>query len=279
MQKYIVFLGVQILLLSSAAVFAVAADTTGGSQPQSYASTQALATGTIVQIADSTGRKVRPATLAELDKAFGVVVSTNSLPLSISDTTVENQVFVATNGRRAAIVTTEEGPIKAGDLVAVSSLNGTLTKATPEHPIVFGRALADFSGTSNILGTATLRDVANTPKQTVAIGSIPVTIDIVKNPQIKSTTTNLPSLLQRVGQAVAERPVSGARLYIGAIVAALSAAFALVILYVGIRSAIISIGRNPLAKKSVIRALLEVIVAGILVLLIGLFTVYLILRL
>ena len=277
-QKLFLFCGVFLVCLQGGFSFALAADTVG-SQPQSYAATQNLATGTIVQIADSTGRTVKPATLKELDKAFGVAVSTSTLPLSVSDNSVENQVYVATYGRRNALVTTENGVIKAGDLLAVSSLNGTLTKATPDHAIVFGRALTNYDGKNNNLGTTVLRDVSGKPTRSVAIGSIAITIDIAKNPQIKSTTTNLPSPLQRVGQAIAERPVSGARLYAGAAIAIASAAFALVILYVGVRSSIIAIGRNPLAKKSVIRAMLEVVVASILVLLIGLFTVYLILRL
>jgi hypothetical protein len=257
----------------------VSAETDAGLQPQSYAAERSLQAGTVVQIADTSGKSVKAATLRDLDKAFGVVVSTNSLPISISDISVENQVHVATNGRRNALVTTENGSITAGDLLAVSSLNGTLMKATASNETVFAKALSNFDGKSGVLGTATLKDTSDKAQKNVAIGSIAVTIGVVKNPQIRSTTTNLPSQLQRVGQAVAEKPVSGARLYIGTAIAFLSIVIALVIQYVGIRSSIISIGRNPLASKSVLRALIEVMLTSILVLLIGLFTVYLILRL
>jgi hypothetical protein len=250
-----------------------------GSQPQSYSAATTLQTGTIVQTVDKDAKQVKAATAKELDKAFGVVVNTNSLPISISDTTVQNQVYVATNGRRTALVTTENGVIKTGDLLAVSSLNGTLTKATPDNALVFAKALTNFDGKNNMVGSATLRDVSNKPQKQVIIGSIAVTIDIAKNPQVKSTTTNLPSPLQRVGQAIADKPVSGIRVYIGASIVFLTVIFALVIQYVGIRSSIISIGRNPLASKSVLRALVEVMLTSIIVLLIGLFTVYLILRL
>lgn len=278
-QKLILLCALLLLtvVFSTPSITSAATDT--GSQPQSYAAQQTLQAGTVVQIADTSGRSVKAASLKDLDKAFGVVVSTNSLPLSVSDTSVKNQVYVATNGRRNVLVTTENGLIKAGDLLAVSSLNGTLTKATPTHEIVFAKALSDFDGKNNILGTTILKDISNKAQQKVAIGSIVVTIDIAKNPQIRSTTTNLPSPLQRVGQAIAEKPVSGGRLYIGATIAFMSIAIALVIQYVGIRSSIISIGRNPLASKSVLRALIEVMLTSILVLLIGLFTVYLILRL
>lgn len=276
----------QKIIISVFAVFVVlgvypgvlfAAD--AGSQPQSYSATSPLQAGTIVQTTDKDGKQVKAATAKELSKAFGVVVSNNSLPISISDTTVQNQVYVATNGRRTALVTTENGVIKTGDLLAVSSLNGTLTKATPDSALVFAKALTNFDGSSNALGMATLRDVSDKPQKQVIIGSIAVTIDIAKNPQVKSTTTNLPSPLQRVGQAIADKPVSGIRVYIGVGIMFLSVIFALVIQYVGIKSSIISIGRNPLASKSVLRALVEVMLTSIIVLLIGLFTVYLILRL
>jgi len=51
------------------------------------------------------------------------------------------------------------------------------------------------------------------------------------------------------------------------------------VLYGGIRSSIISIGRNPLAKKSIVRGLIQVITVGVIILVIGLFSVYLLLRL
>jgi len=53
----------------------------------------------------------------------------------------------------------------------------------------------------------------------------------------------------------------------------------LVTLYSGIRNALIAIGRNPLSKKSIFRGLLEIILTGFIILIIGLFAVYLLLKL
>jgi len=90
---------------------------------------------------------------------------------------------------------------------------------------------------------------------------------------------NLPESLQRIGQAVAEKEVSPIRIYLSMGIVTLSILAAIVMLYSGIRNGVISIGRNPMSKKSIFRALLEVILTSILILVIGLFAVYLLLKL
>jgi hypothetical protein len=62
-------------------------------------------------------------------------------------------------------------------------------------------------------------------------------------------------------------------------VTAVSLIAAIAVLYSGVRSSVISIGRNPMGRKSIFRALLEIILTSILILIIGLFAVYLLLKL
>jgi hypothetical protein len=54
---------------------------------------------------------------------------------------------------------------------------------------------------------------------------------------------------------------------------------AIAMLSSGVKSSIFSIGRNPLSKKTVFQALISVILASMIILTIGLFAVYLILKL
>jgi hypothetical protein len=250
-----------------------------GYTAQSYNTDTTLQTGTVVQIDTKDSAKVKPASKDQLDKAIGVVVSSNSLPISVSNTSAKNQAFVATSGRQSALVTTENGDITNGDLLAISSLNGTLMVASDTQKTVFAKALTDFTAKDNRFSTVTLKDEKGKPFKKVSVGVIPVAIGVMKNPGGKSTTTNLPSQLQRIGQAIADKPVNGFRIYFSVIIMVLSVMVALSLLYVGVRSALIAIGRNPLAKKSIFKALLEVVLTSVLVLIIGLFTVYLILRL
>jgi hypothetical protein len=89
----------------------------------------------------------------------------------------------------------------------------------------------------------------------------------------------VPEFLQRLGQQIAEKQVSPIRIYHSLAITAVSLITALIVIYSGIRNSIISIGRNPMSKKSIFRALLEIILTSFLILIIGLFAVYLLLKL
>ena len=151
-------------------------------------------------------------------------------------------------------------------------------RAGDEEVTVFGRANAAFDGKGISLGTQTLKDAEGGTK-TVSLGAVPVTIDIKNNPNHKSTTANLPDALQRVGRAIAEKEVSPARIYLSLGITIVSLIAAIAVVYAGVRNSVISIGRNPMSKRSIFRALVEVILTGLLILIIGLFAVYLLLKL
>ena len=51
------------------------------------------------------------------------------------------------------------------------------------------------------------------------------------------------------------------------------------LLWSGVRSGMISIGRNPLSKHSIIQGLMQVIIVAVLIFIIGVFAVYLLLKL
>ncbi len=250
-----------------------------GLTPQPYSSDVRLKAGTVIQVDEKDSTKVTAATQDKLEKAFGVITTTSNLPIAISSNAGANQVFVATNGSQTALVTSENGPIEAGDSLALSSLSGALMKATYEQRILFGKALASFDGKNNTIGTTTLKDTKGNAHKQIGIGTIPISIEIMRNPETQSTEANLPEQLKRIGEQIAEKPVSQIRIYLSMAIVTITIIIALVLLYAGVRSAIISIGRNPLSKKSIFRGLLQVILTSVLVLIIGLFTVYLLLRL
>lgn len=250
-----------------------------GYAPQLYNADTRLKAGTVIQVDDKDASKVISATQDNLEKAFGVVVTANNMPIRISNSANANQVFVATNGSQQVMVTSENGPVKAGDSLALSSLSGTLMKATSKQKIVFGKALANFDGKNNTIGTTTLKDTDGNAHKQIGIGIIPISIEIIPNPEIDSTEANLPEQLQRLGQQIAEKPVSQIRIYISMAIVTITIILALVLLYSGVKNAIISIGRNPLSRKSIFRALLQVVLTSVIVLIIGLFSVYLLLRL
>jgi len=245
---------------------------------QGYAADKTLQIGTIVQLSGSGGAKVAPATLTKLNQMYGVTVDPHMLSITIYDASIANESFVATTGTYNVLVSNQGGSIKVGDYITVSSVDGVGMVASPDQPIVLGRAAGSFDGKSNVIGSTTLKDSAGktTP---VALGEIPVAIAIAHNPNQKSTKAEVPKWLQRIGEAIAEKPVGPLRIYLSIGITGITVVAAIVLLYSGVRNSLISIGRNPLSKKTIFRGLLEIILTSIIVLIIGLFAVYLLLKL
>jgi hypothetical protein len=260
-------------------VLPVFAATYGGGSVQSYASDSPLDNGTIVQLTGKDSDRVKIATQAQLANMFGVTVDRNQLALTLSNSDLENETFVAASGTYNVLVSTQGGSIAAGDYVTLSSVNGVAMKASTEEKTVFGRAASAFDGKGVTLGTTSLKDTSGKTTKTVTLGSIPVTIDIKRNPNEKSTKVKVPEALERIGQAIAEKEVSPIRIYLSMGITAISLIAAIAVVYSGVRNGMISIGRNPMSKKSIFRALFEVILTSIVILIIGLFAVYLLLKL
>lgn len=275
-----IILGLAIIVGAAMAVtLPVLADSYGGGSVQGYAADTPIDNGTIVQLTGKDSNRVKIATKSQLQNMFGVTVDRGQLPLTLSNEGLQNEVFVAVSGTYNVLVSTEGGSIAAGDYVTLSSVDGVAMKAGTTEKTVFGRAGASFDGKGVTLGTTTLKDTSGNTNQTVTLGQIPVTIDIKRNPNVKSTKVDVPAFLERIGQAIAEKQVSPIRIYLSMAITAVSIIAAIAILYSGVRNGVISIGRNPMSKKSIFRALIEIILTSILILVIGLFAVYLLLKL
>jgi hypothetical protein len=260
--------------LSSLPVCAV-----GAASLQGYAAERPIDNGTIVRLVAKDSNKVEPAQKADAQNMFGVTVDKQQVPVKLSNSANKNEVFVAVSGTYSVLVSTQNGAIKPGDFIALSSINGVGMKAGYEEPTVFGRAAGSFDDSSATLGSSELKDTDGKANKTVRLGSVPVTINIERNPNEKSTKAKVPELLERIGQAIAEKEVSAIRIYISLAIAAISLIAAIIVMYSGVRNGVISIGRNPMSKKSIFRALFEIILTSLLILTIGIFAVYLLLKL
>lgn len=250
----------------------------GGGSIQAYAADSPIANGTIVVLTGKDSNQVRVATQADVQNMFGVTVDRAQVPLTITTGELKNETFVAVSGTYNVLVSNQEGTINSGDYLTLSSVNGVAMRAGDEEVTVFGRANGGFDGKGVVLGETTLKDSKGETK-TVKLGSIPVTIDIKNNPNHKSTESNLPEFLTRIGQQIAEKEVNPVRIYLSMGITLVTLIAAIVVIYAGVRNSVISIGRNPMSKKSIFRALLEVILTSVLILIIGMFAVYLLLKL
>ena len=247
---------------------------------QSYSAASQLETGTIVQLASKSTTQVEAATQSNLQNMLGVVIDPSQLSVTTSGSDGQNQTYVAVSGTYNVLVSTQNGTINKGDYVTLSALGGVAMKAgtLDQQSTVFGRAQSSFDGKGVVLGTSSLKDSAGATKN-VTLGMVSVSINIQRNPNTKSTKVDVPQFLQRLGQQIAEKQVSPIRIYLSLAITAVSLITALIVIYSGIRNSIISIGRNPMSKKSIFRALLEIILTSFLILIIGLFAVYLLLKL
>lgn len=275
-----IILGLAVVFgLAIAMVSPALAISYGGGSVQGYGTETPLDNGTVVQLTGKNSNEVKIATKAGLENMFGVTVDRNQLLAVSSNDSLKNEVFVAASGVYSVLVSTEAGPIVAGDYVTMSSINGVLMKAGTEEKTVFGRTNDAFDGKGVTLGKTDLKDTTGKVTKTVVIGSVPVTVDIKHNPNDKSTKVKVPDFLERIGQAIAEKTVDPIRIYLSLGITVITVIAAIVILYSGIRNGVISIGRNPMSRKSIFRALLQIIFTSLLILVIGLFAVYLLLKL
>ncbi|HSH55211.1 MAG TPA: hypothetical protein VK983_00120 [Candidatus Limnocylindrales bacterium] len=248
-----------------------------------YTADAGLQRGMIVRLADKDKTKVQPLKADDIKFMEGVVVAANDAPVTLSDgDATKQQVFVATTGRYNVLVSNQNGSVKNGDFITVSSLAGVGMKTGRTQSLIIGKALAGFDGKTNVSGTATLKGTDG-KNVSVGVGLIPVDINISRNPLESKNEQKVPTVflgfLQSAAVAIVKKPVDPARLYLGVLLLLLTMAVAGSILYAGVRSSIVSIGRNPLAKKSIVGNLMQIVLISIIVLIIGLLGVYLLLKL
>jgi hypothetical protein len=242
---------------------------------QGYNSDEALQRGMIVMLKKGDTGKVNALTTEQVTSMQGVVVSANDSPITISAT--NQKVYVATSGKFLVLVTDQNGPIAVGDYITISALGGIGMKTGLSQALVLGRALEPFDAKSRALSTAKIKDNKG-KEQSVNIGLISTDISIVRNPSLK-VEAHVPDVLRKASESVAQKSVGANRIYIGMIILMLTAVIAGVVLYAGVRSSIIALGRNPLSRKTIVRSLIQVIITSLIIFLVGLFGVYLLLKL
>lgn len=244
---------------------------------QGYEADGPVQNGMIVQLVSKKGAKVSALSQENELDMLGVVVPSSDAPVSLSDPT-KQQVFVASLGQYPVLVSTQNGPIKAGDYLTISSLKGVAMKSDGKHKVVLGKALQGFADTSNAEGRVEVGEGVS--KATVAIGRINVDIGVARNPGYSGDSiAGVPSFLTNIAKAVSNKPVTALRLYACLAVLFFSILIGGGILFAGARSGMLAVGRNPLAKKSIFRNMVTVVLMAMIVVIIGVVAVYLILKL
>lgn len=233
---------------------------------RSFDSAAKLQPGWVVALSKSNSSTVVLAPAKDPSRIYGVVVEPSAAPLTVQKQ--DQQVFVANSGNYPLLVSTQAGTIGVGDYLTMSSTDGIAAKADSKDQFIVGRALEGFNGGSNTIVRA---------NDGSALGRIMVQLSPGKNPLLKEVVA-VPQPLRRVGEAVAGKPVTAVRVYAALIMFTVATFIAAILLTSGVRSSLVAIGRNPLSRHSIVRGMSQVILASALVLVIGLFGVYLLLK-
>jgi hypothetical protein len=248
-----------VLLLSLTLVpFATASAASTISQAYQTNSSD-VSEGTLVSLASSGSGDITPATIANAPNLAGVAVNKPVLQLS---TGAKGSVQVALGGSTQVLVSDANGKVYAGDKITVSPLAGVGMKAIDSGEIV-GTAQKPLS-----LVNTVVEQVKGTNGQqvTVHVGLLPVTISVSYYSATSTSGTVsafVPPFLQDVANSVAGKAVSPLRVLIGTIALLLGFFATTLMLYVGVRSGVISNGRNPLAEAALRRGMVDVLISAL----------------
>jgi len=262
------------VLLSLVVVFFTMVSVGAQEFTQGYGTADKLIRGSLVSRNEEEDTLVDGSNLDNIDRLFGVVVRSDESAVTLTIDTAG--VYVATTGRFEIIISTIGGEIRTGDYITASSITGIGMKAGTSQELVIGQALQDFDTTNSerILGTTTAT-AADGTKYDVVIGRVLADLDVKRNPRLSQSA---PELIVRFSELIAGKPVSLLRVYAAIAVLLVTAGLGGSMLYAGIRSAFVAIGRNPLSKKSVMHGMLQVVVTSMAIFLSGFFAIYLILK-
>jgi hypothetical protein len=208
-----------------------------------------IVAGAIVSTKQSDGASIE---LATPDSAGRIVGVADKDPLlAISTGKAEMQVVLA--GTTNVLVSDINGSIRPGDKIAASPIAGVGMLATADGRVV-GTAQTGFTGKTG--QTRAIKD-SNGKQHTVHIGSLPIQIGVA---YYQAPGSNfLPPFVQRIANSIAGRPVSLIRIVTSSLLLLVSFVGITVLIYASTRSAMISLGRNPLAAHDIRKSLYQVI--------------------
>jgi hypothetical protein len=253
MRKQYVTLVVSLIGILS---FVLPTSAVAASIAQSYRSNGGITNGSLVSILPGSSDTIQLANVSNAAYLLGVATQPNNASISIGSNT--NSTQVVTSGNTVVAVSAFNGNIKAGDQISVSPLSGYGMKAETGLAII-GVAETDFNNHSP--GT-TMRKIMSKKSQTdqVAVGFVRLSLDIKTAPNNNSGGNGLQLFVARL----TGHEVSTARIVVSLLVVSIALISLITLIYASIYGSIMAIGRNPLAKYTVLRNLRLVLIMALL---------------
>jgi len=213
--------------------------------------------------------KVERAAFDNEAKIIGVTTTPDEELVTIASG--DQQVYVETTGEVETYVSDLTGEVRAGDLLSLSPLRGILMRADSNPAIVIGIALEDFDAAA--AEKRTIND--GTGQKEVKIAKVKINLDhkAASNQQAGIVDSSL----RRLGRAVTGKEVGEVRVVIALIIFLAVLVAEGGIIYGAVSSALVALGRNPMARKIIQKEMFRVILIALAVLLVGLAAIYIIL--
>ena len=231
------------------------------------ASQGAVTAGALVSLKAGTAGSVELATTGSVGRLAGVV--DDSPLVAISDG--GQQVQVVLSGATNILVSDINGAVKAGDKITASPIAGVGMLAANDSQVI-GTAQGKLD-----MGASQTRSITGKDGKphSVHVGLIPLQVGIASYRAPGSDF--LPPFLQTLANGVAGRPVSLLRVLLSGTLLLFGLVAVGVLIYSSVRSALTSLGRNPLAAEVIRKGLYQLAAITLAVLLSVLAASYLIL--
>ena len=206
----------------------------------------------------------------EVDNSIiGVTTTPDSELVTIASG--QQQAYVQATGEVDAFVSDLNGSVEAGDELAISPLRGILMKADSRTATVIGIAIEGFAGKS--VQTRSIDE--NGQRQEVRMATLRINLDHKAASNQQGLDGD--SSLERLGHAITGENVGEIRVVAALIIFLIVLVAEGGIIYGAASSAITALGRNPMARKVILREMVKVIGVAITVLVLGLLAIYAIL--
>lgn len=219
---------------------------------KSYSSSVAIPAGSIVSLSQTNQNSVEPSNTTNAKRAIGVAVQESDSLIAVDSDSTTTQV--ATSGTVTTLVSNVNGTIKVGDSVAISPFDGIGMKSAIGERVI-GLAQTAFDGTQNGTVTKQVTD-KNGRTNSIRVGYVQLSIAVGLDDGVDSGTS---TGLQRFVRSLTGHQVSTPRIIISLVIAVCTLVALIVLIYSAIYGSIVSIGRNPLAKNAIFRALWHVV--------------------
>lgn len=241
---------------------------------QGYASTEEIKSGSLVSLDEKVPTQVQLANPDRASRLLGVAV--NPADAAINFSTGAKEVQVATAETAPTLVSTANGDVKSGDLIAPTFINGVGGKATVSSRVI-GVAQADLTASTPGAKKQMVNPKDGDPRE-VTIAQVPVRIQLSDYAAPDKEKSVVPKIIQELSDSIAGKKVATIRILIGGaiLIVALIAVSALI--YSATRSSIISIGRNPLSKSAVQKSLIQIFILVMIILGTALISIYIIFK-